>query len=1847
MSDMRFGTTKTTILSAVFFVLLMLGVPSFFTPGQQFETTAVASASEDVVRSFTIGVADLGVSTLNPNTYTMVAEGLLIFPCYSTLLQYTVDMEVIGDLAEKWSYSPDGLEWYFKIVDNAYFCDPAAPTDTSHQVTAADVEFSFMSLQNDDGSRLHTYFPGIIESFDIINDYEFTITLNGPFATIMESWLGAMILPQYYWAGEDFTNFDNTPPIGSGAFYYATEGMPESGQAELARNPIWYGTENHGWQIHTDKWILKEELNDDAAWLDVMSGAIDVMLGVNPSIYTTKLMESTTTDVVGFSQCNGFVYEFNLNQMSDELRASLGGQYLSGSNNQLLLDEVVKTAMSYCVNKDGFIADVLWGLGAYADSLVPAQNPGHYTYPDPDPYDPMAARWMLYQEGWQYRLDGTQIKSTDSDNQTYYPLCKVGGADPLRFSFITMDTDVQWTVGSKYIVNSTRLGGFDLQLSIESTNDMNGAWYQADYDIWLWDWVMGVTAEAVSIMEVFSTEAIGTDQDVYWTNETFDDIYHEALVTMDPAARHELSDQLQALAYEMRGCQCVAYRDELYAVNVATWAEASLGDWNNEYFLLPDVWNWWVAMQLYPNENHAPTLNSWTETISGEVGDDISFTAGATDDDSTTVLEYRWFWGDGTRSDWSTSPDTTHAYATDGFYQADVAVRESTSSKGFDDFFMVSKPVRVTVRDSSNAAPVLNDWSCEPAAPNTGTLMWFNSSATDEESDDIYYTWIFGDGHMMTGQNVRYQYTEDGSYTVELSITDNRVGVEGSRPVFDTGLVSVSKNHAPTITVSDRADVDSKQSEDFSVTASDVDPTDSLLFTWDWGDGTISVTTVTTATHTYNSKGIYTLTVYADDMTGLDGHNVSDTGLISVTSTVKNKLPVISSFVVSDSTPYTGQSVTFTAVASDPDGDPLTFTIEFGDGTFAVESFGPTADNTLETFTATKTYTAGGTYSAYFYVFDTVANVSSVRTITVTPNDAPIITGLEDEYGDTGVPMSFSATVSDEDTDPMTYYWLWGDGTGSVTADASATHTYIVTGSYGYKLFADDGCGHNTSALAVADVNAVPTLEPLSDFSVDAGTEWTFEAVALDPDLSDVLNYTWDFGDATDPAYGATVTHTYAAMESYDFSVTVTDKFELVTHTLTSTATVTVTDPLTDDPPTVTPLEDVYATVDETVTFTVEASDPEDKTLTITWDFGDSTGLFVGESVDHTYTAVNDYTFTVWVDDGANNVSDDATAYISADAPPVADAGGDRTLNEDTPTIFDGLWSSDDVNIVLYEWTIVELSETATGSTPTFEFADPGVYTVTLVVTDTIGQVSAPDTITVTVLDITDPTAVADADVTTVDMGGSVTFDGSDSTDNVDVVSWTWTFVDGVTSVTETTATFSHTFDVAGSYPVNLTVADAAGRTDTDDTITITVTDTEDPVADAGIDQSVFEGDTVTFNGTESTDNVEVVNWTWSFVYDSASELVYGETAEFVFGIAGTYPVTLTVRDAEGYTATDTMTVTVTVLPDAAPVAVVAIDSPVTVGDTVIFDGTGSSDDDVIVSWIWTFDDNGVPIELSGETQTYAFDTAGTYEITLTVTDSADQTDVAMVSVIVEAAVVTDEAPVAVAAIDSPATVGDTVTFDGTGSSDDNEIVNWTWSFDDNGVAKELWGETATYVFETVGTYEVTLTVTDDADQTDVATVSVTVEAAPALSDPPVAGAGTDQTVSIGAEVEFSGALSSDDVGVVNYTWTFTYNGSVVELYGVSPSFTFHTDGTYTVTLTVTDADGQEDTDTVTVTVNPADTTDDKTFIESYGLPIALLAIIVVAALAFMLMKRKKGGKSTTNTGLDGTTMDEPQEPSQ
>ncbi|UCE73493.1 MAG: PQQ-binding-like beta-propeller repeat protein [Methanomassiliicoccales archaeon] len=587
--------------------------------------------------------------------------------------------------------------------------------------------------------------------------------------------------------------------------------------------------------------------------------------------------------------------------------------------------------------------------------------------------------------------------------------------------------------------------------------------------------------------------------------------------------------------------------------------------------------------------------------------------------------------------------------------------------------------------------------------------------------------------------------------------------------------------------------------------------------------------------------------------------------------------------------------------------------------------------------------------------------------------------------------------------------------------------------------------------------------------------------------------------------------------------------------------------------------------------------DPNGVPLSYKWDFGDgkSSGWVSDCNISHIYTIPGNYTVNLTVSDGLLFDTDSCIIHVYEDnQPPVADAGPDQIVDQFSEVTFDASGSTDNVGIGNYTWTFTYdgIERELFGVNPYFTFDIPGIYNVVLTVRDYAGLTDT-DIMTITVLDIVPPNADAGPDQI-VDQYSIVTFDGSGSTDNVGIDNYTWTFTyDGLEKeLYGMNPQFR--FDIPEVYLVVLTVRDSAGLLDTD-TMTITALDIVPPTADAGPDQTIDQYSVVTFDGSGSTDNVGIDNYTWTFTYDGLEIDVYGSNPQFKFDIPDVYTVLLTVQDIAGLTDNDTMTVTV--LDIVPPTADAGPDQIVDQYSIVTFDGSGSTDNVGINNYTWTFTYDGLEKELYGMNPQFIFDIPEVYLVVLTVRDSAGLLDTDTMRVTVLDIV----PPTADAGPDQTIDQFYVVTFNGSGSTDNVGLDNYTWTFNYDGLERELYGMNPQFRFDIPDVYTVLLTVQDIAGLIDSDTMTVTVQDVV----PPNADAGPDQTIDQYNLVTFDGSGSTDNVGIDNYTWTFTYGGIERELYGINPQFTFDIPHVYTIKLTVKDAVGLFDTDTMTVTV--------------------------------------------------------------
>lgn len=179
------------------------------------------------------------------------------------------------------------------------------------------------------------------------------------------------------------------------------------------------------------------------------------------------------------------------------------------------------------------------------------------------------------------------------------------------------------------------------------------------------------------------------------------------------------------------------------------------------------------------------------------------------------------------------------------------------------------------------------------------------------------------------------------------------------------------------------------------------------------------------------------------------------------------------------------------------------------------------------------------------------------------------------------------------------------------------------------------------------------------------------------------------------------------------------------------------------------------------------------------------------------------------------------------------------------------------------------------------------------------------------------------------------------------------------------------------------------------------------PQANAGSNKTSKVGQSVSFNGTSSTDSDgTIVSYVWDFGDGSNSS---GSVVSHVYSSPGTYTVSLTVTDNSGATDTDTATAIITedsttptppATTNKPPKAVAGNDVKVKVGEAVHFDASGSSDPDgTITKYAWDFGDDRDSDE---KEPLHSYATPGVYKVTLIVTDNNGETDRDVIYVTVE-----------------------------------------------------------------------------------------------------------------------------------------------------------------------------------------------------------------------------------------------------
>ncbi|HPE99787.1 MAG TPA: PKD domain-containing protein [Bacteroidales bacterium] len=906
----------------------------------------------------------------------------------------------------------------------------------------------------------------------------------------------------------------------------------------------------------------------------------------------------------------------------------------------------------------------------------------------------------------------------------------------------------------------------------------------------------------------------------------------------------------------------------------------------------------------------------------------------------------------------------------------------------------------------------------------------------------------------------------------------------------------------------------------------------STVMTVDWGDGVIETLLPSsvgqTICHNYLISGCVagSMTNYAVILTA---QNVCDFSQSSW-SPVRVYEPPEAVFNIVDDSVCVGENATFINV-SEPNlcaaASATWYTWDFGDGTTSGPTLVPAGSSPQQTIA--HAYGDTGVY-----VVTLTANNSSVNGCGMTSFQGLVYvsqTYAQFSYDTVcfGDPTHFVDSSWALSSSIATWNWNFGDGGTSTVQNPN--YTYTNWGDFNATLTVTSDAGCTAVMTHVVHVDTLPFVQFAWD-TVCVGDPTTFTNLSYGRGAP-IISYFWNFGDGNTSTF-EDPTHIYGSAGSFIVTLTVTDANGCVNTILNSVPV---------SPPPIADFDTDTACVGSASVFTDQSTAPFGTIVSWNWDFGDGSGTSAIQNPTYMYADTGNYNVTLIVETNIGCV-DTITLPVYVAPIPLADFTFNIVCAGNTTTFTDASQSYGWF-ITSWQWNFGD-GNTATTQNPTHIYADPGVYTVSLIVANQFG---CSDTIVHSVPVDSIPTAAFVAN--NACLYQTVGFTDLSISHGSNIVGWEWDFGDGTTSVLQNP---THIYAASGVYSVTLIVTSAIGCMDSA-SLPVSVY----PLPEAGFTMvSACEGDPVSFTDTSLANGGSIVSWQWDFGDGSGTSAF--QNPQYFYTDTGIYYVTLIVFNSHG--CSDTVINPVYYLP--RPTAEFVHDTSCA-GQPITFTDVSAGNGSTIVSWTWDFGD-GNTSALQNPVHPYA--TSGSFLVTLIVSSNSGCADT------VQHMVVADSLPEPLFTAPSVC-FNDTTYFTDMSIAHGSAINSWFWDFGDGNTSVQ---QNPEHLYGASGVYSVVLIVENINGCSDTIVQNVTVYALPVAS---FSYSGT----CLSRDINFADNSIQGSGVIDSWTWdfgdgsSFSTNQNPVYQYAVIDSFL--------VTLIVADQYGCADTASDSIRVSP------------------------------------------------------------
>jgi PKD repeat protein len=711
----------------------------------------------------------------------------------------------------------------------------------------------------------------------------------------------------------------------------------------------------------------------------------------------------------------------------------------------------------------------------------------------------------------------------------------------------------------------------------------------------------------------------------------------------------------------------------------------------------------WIAGRVYE------TIRPWlagssaapvAEFVGSPASGNAPLTVTFTNQTAASGCTWSWSFGDGGTS---TAQSPSHTYSSAGTYTVTLT---ATNAGG------TNTKTRTGYVAVAGTSGIVADFTYAPNPPNgTVPLVVTVQDASAPPADSC--AWNFGDGVTATGRLASHTYRTPGTYAIALtatkgafSDTETKAGlVTAGLPPVMPGLPGAAFSAMPLSGEAPLTVVFMDQS--IGIPSS---------WLWDFGDGKQSV--VASPVHQYLNPGTYTVSLTIANAFGSDVE--TKTGYITVSTPAAAVLAARFSANVT-----TTETVPFTVqFKDDSTGTPTTWSWSFGDG------------GTSRLQHPTHTYTAPGVYSVTLVVENATGETDAeTQTDFVRIGEAPTppmfplpacnFMAAPTNVA-TGSPVTFTDISDLKGGHLQTSEWVFGDGERGT--GASIAHIYRSPGTYTieHAVTTEFGSGAATRANYITVTTGPPPVSLLTaSFVLGQGLSGSGDAPLairfVDTSTGDPTTWFWMFGDGATSEEQNPV-HYYRVPGIYSVVLQVErpdprGSSLLETDAVEAERLITVRSGIGMPVPSFNILVPTGA-APLTVPFVDTSTGPP---TSWEWDFGDG-GTSTAQHPTHTYEAIGVYDITLRVSNatgtrGATAVS--GVIVVESDGAPTA-AFMTPTQEGIAPLLVPFIDRSTN-HPTSWSWSFGD-GATSTEQSPVHEYAAPGIYTVTLVATNTHGS---------------------------------------------------------------------------------------------------------------------------------------------------------------------------------------------------------------------------------------------------------------------------------------------------------------------------------------------------------------------------------------------------------------------------------------------------------------------------------------------------------------------------------------------